>query len=50
MLACYLVKSQGLPSREAIKAVRQARPGSIETHEQEQLVHQYSKHLHEQSR
>lgn len=37
MLACYLV-DKGFPAEEAVAIVRQARPGSIETPEQEQAV------------
>ncbi|MCA8918624.1 MAG: dual specificity protein phosphatase family protein [Planctomycetes bacterium] len=37
MLACYLV-DKGFPAEEAVSIVRQARPGSIETREQEQAV------------
>ena len=42
MLACYLV-NEGLDARRAIERIRQQRPGSIETVEQEQLVHIYAK-------
>jgi atypical dual specificity phosphatase len=41
LLACYLVH-QGLSPREAIARVRAARPGSIETPEQEGAVHAYA--------
>jgi atypical dual specificity phosphatase len=41
ILACYLV-STGLCAEEAISRVRQARPASIETHEQEQSIHAYA--------
>ena len=40
MLAAYLI-SAGMTAREAIARVRALRPGSIETHEQEAVLHQY---------
>jgi atypical dual specificity phosphatase len=40
LLACYLV-AEGMTPAEAIHTVRAARPGSIETAEQEQTVHSY---------
>ena len=40
VLACYLV-AEGTPPREAIAAVRKARPGSIETFDQERTVETY---------
>lgn len=40
MLACYLV-SQGQSTKNAIEAVRRARPGSIETTEQELAIYDY---------
>lgn len=44
VLACALVR-QGYPAAEAITHVRWARPGSIETAAQEQMVYAYEKHL-----
>lgn len=41
MAACYLV-SLGRSSREAAAEVRRLRPGSIETVEQEEAVHEYA--------
>lgn len=41
MLACYLVKAQGLTAGDAIAEVRRLRPGSIETHQQEKAVFQF---------
>lgn len=41
VLACYLV-SKGSSAEEAIRRVRHVRPGSIETPEQEQAVHDYA--------
>jgi atypical dual specificity phosphatase len=38
MIACYLV-DRGFGADEAIRLVREARPGSIETVEQEQVIH-----------
>jgi atypical dual specificity phosphatase len=43
MLACYLVH-RGHSAEEAIKRIRQERPGSIETRGQEAAVHEYSWH------
>lgn len=37
MIGCYLV-DKGFSAEEAIRTVREARPGSIETHEQEQVI------------
>jgi atypical dual specificity phosphatase len=42
LLAAYLV-SQGTSSEEAMLRVRRARPGSIETLEQEQAVHDFAR-------
>lgn len=41
MIACYLV-SQGMSSSEAIRAVRNKRPGAIETFRQEEAVIDYA--------
>ena len=46
LLACYLVQ-QGMTPDEAIARVREARPGSVETREQEAAVHAYARR-HEQ--
>jgi len=43
MLACYYCRMYD--AEDAIKKVRCMRPESIETKEQEELVHQYKKHL-----
>jgi atypical dual specificity phosphatase len=40
MVACYLVV-RGATPREAIAEVRARRPGSIQTGEQERVVHRY---------
>jgi atypical dual specificity phosphatase len=45
LLACYLVSSAGLTADEAIARVRAARPGSIETDEQEQAVRRFAQRL-----
>ena len=44
MLAAYLV-AQGRPAAEAIAEVRRLRPGSIETREQEQVLHLWEREL-----
>ncbi len=44
MLACYLVH-KGYSAAEAINEVRQKRPGSIETVEQEEIVIKYAEKL-----
>ena len=41
LIACYLV-SQGRPPEEAIAEVRAARPGSVQTEEQEQFVRRWA--------
>ena len=41
MVACYLVH-RGMGAPRAIRFVREARPGSIETPEQERAVHDYA--------
>jgi len=50
MLACYYVHDLYMDDPEgAIKYVRCMRPESIETKDQEKLVHEYSKHLQKQN-
>ena len=44
LLACYLVH-QGAKGDEALKEIRAMRPGSVETIEQEAVVHRYHRHL-----
>jgi len=44
VLACYMV-SVGYTAPDAIEYVREIRPGSIETPEQEQAIHRYAKLL-----
>ena len=45
MLACYLIKTTHCDAQEAINTVREKRPGSIETEQQEQLVQKFSESL-----
>jgi atypical dual specificity phosphatase len=45
LLACYLVSREGVSPDEAIARVRAARPGSIETDEQEQAIRRYAQRL-----
>lgn len=42
IVACYLVKHENMTSDEAIKHIRMLRPGSVETSEQELIIHKYS--------
>lgn len=44
LLAAYLV-SEGRTAEEAIACLRLARPGSVETLEQEQAIHEYARRL-----
>jgi len=44
MLACYLVE-QGYSFRDALARVRQQRPGSVETIEQEAAIQDYAEYL-----
>ncbi|MCC5877512.1 MAG: dual specificity protein phosphatase family protein [Candidatus Sumerlaeia bacterium] len=44
MLACYLV-STGMSAEDAIDRIRNLRPGSIETFDQEFIVREYAKSL-----
>jgi atypical dual specificity phosphatase len=44
MLACYLV-SRGMPAEKALREVRKRRPGSVESREQEEAVHEYAARL-----
>ena len=41
LLACWLVRSEGMGATRAIAEVRRRRPDSIETHIQEQLIQNY---------
>ena len=44
MLACYLV-GQGYSFQDALAQVRQRRPGSVETLEQEDVIQDYAEYL-----
>jgi atypical dual specificity phosphatase len=44
-LAAYLMRYSGLSARQAIDAVRRARPGSVETRQQEEALHSFEKIL-----
>ena len=44
VLAAYLIH-QGVNTQEAIRQIRQIRPGSIETAEQEQILEEWQRHL-----
>ena len=41
VLACYLVH-QGEPPKDAVSKIRDLRPGSIQTPQQEEAVYQYT--------
>ncbi len=43
LVACYMVESRRITAKEAIEELRQMRPGSVETEEQEQVVERYYK-------
>jgi len=45
ILACYLVKYQKYSAQDAIKKVREERPGSIQSEVQELAISYYEKHL-----
>ncbi len=45
ILACYLVKYQKYSALDAIKKVREERPGSIQSEVQELAISYYEKHL-----
>ena len=45
ILACYLVKYQNMSADEAIQKVREERPGSIQTYQQEDVIFQFEKSL-----
>lgn len=49
ILAAFLV-SKGLPPDDAIDKVRQLRPGSVETPDQEKTVFDYDRHLKERAK
>lgn len=41
MAACYLVRFKDCTPERAITTVRDLRPGSIETYDQEKIIHKY---------
>jgi atypical dual specificity phosphatase len=41
MLACYLAKQLNLSADEAIARIRQLRPGSVDTEEQENVIRSF---------
>lgn len=41
MAACYLVRFKDYTPERAITTIRVSRPGSIESYEQERIIHQY---------
>lgn len=45
ILACYLVKYQKYSAKEAIEKLRNERPGSIQSEDQEMAVQLYEKHV-----
>ena len=47
VLACYLVEDKGCEAEEAVRRVRQARPGSLENEMQVGAVRAYAQRLHE---
>ena len=45
ILACYLMKYQNYTAKDAVKKLRNERPGSIQSEIQEMAVHMYEKHI-----
>lgn len=45
ILACYLVKNEGMSPQAAIERIRAMRPGSIQSESQEWAIAMYEKHL-----
>ena len=45
ILACYLVKYQNLTAKDAIKKVREERPGSIQSETQELAITYFEKQV-----
>ncbi|GAB1601654.1 dual specificity protein phosphatase CDC14B-like isoform X1 [Argonauta hians] len=41
MIACYLIKYHNQTASEALKNIRQSRPGSVETFQQEELIYMF---------
>lgn len=48
ILACYLVEME-MPANNAIIVIRESRPGSIETLEQEAVVYEYERFINERA-
>jgi protein-tyrosine phosphatase len=48
-LAAYLMRFSGLSARQAISAVRRARPGSVESRQQEKALESFQKILKDSS-
>ncbi len=46
ILACYLIKYLNYTADDAIKKIRNARPGSIQSTSQEMAINLYEKHTH----
>lgn len=49
LVTAAILVAEGMDSTEAIRAVREARPGAIETHAQEQYVHRFAGLLEERA-
>ena len=45
LLACYLIKHQKMSADEALQKVREERPGSIQSFQQEEIIFQFEKSL-----
>jgi atypical dual specificity phosphatase len=45
VLASYLIKYQNMSADEAMKKVREQRPGSIQSYPQEEIIFQFAKSL-----
>ena len=45
ILAAYLLKKENLTAEQAIKKIREIRPGSIQTRIQEDSIYEYSKYI-----
>lgn len=41
IVACYLIKHENMSADKAIKHIRNLRPGSVETKEQEKIINEY---------
>lgn len=45
MLACYFVKEWELPAEDALRYVRELRPGSVQTRVQADVVRKFEKNF-----